>query len=127
MARRDARSSRASRRSIDARARQVEFQPLTITLRERGKIVGGLSVRPVSAGCIVSALWVADDYRGQGYGIGSCRRPRRKLADAACRMSMLDTFSFQAPGFYAKLGYREFGRLTIFLPVTTGSWLTKAL
>ena len=39
----------------------------------------------------------------------------------------LDTFSFQAPGFYKKLGYREFGKLKDFPPGHTRHWMTKAL
>ena len=44
----------------------------------------------------------------------SCRRPKRKPASAASTNVYLDTFSFQAPGFYKKLGYREFGKLKDF-------------
>ena len=38
---------------------------------------------------------------------------RRKKAKAAgCYMAQLDTFDFQAPGFYEKQGYEIFGTLT---------------
>jgi GNAT superfamily N-acetyltransferase len=43
---------------------------------------------------------------------------RRLMAEAegqahslGCHSAWVDTFTFQAPAFYAKLGYREFGRL----------------
>jgi hypothetical protein len=39
----------------------------------------------------------------------------------------VDTFGFQAPEFYRKLGYREFGRLDDFPAGHSRSWLTKAL
>jgi N-acetylglutamate synthase-like GNAT family acetyltransferase len=39
----------------------------------------------------------------------------------------LDSFSFQAPAFYAKLGYREFGRLQEFPAGHDRVWMTKAL
>jgi hypothetical protein len=39
----------------------------------------------------------------------------------------LDTFSFQAPGFYQKLGYRVFGELVDFPPGHTRQYLTKRL
>ena len=43
------------------------------------------------------------------------------------RNAYVDTFSFQAPEFYRKLGYREFGRLDDFPTGHRRSWLTKAL
>src|SRR6516165_7091346 len=42
--------------------------------------------------------------RADGSGRNPCSRARRHSA-------WLDTFSFQARGFYEKLGYEEFGRL----------------
>ncbi len=35
----------------------------------------------------------------------------RRAAERGCHSAWLDTFGFQAPGFYRKLGYAEFGRL----------------
>jgi ribosomal protein S18 acetylase RimI-like enzyme len=34
----------------------------------------------------------------------------RRAAERGCRRVFLDTFSFQAPGFYQKLGYQVYGR-----------------
>lgn len=44
-----------------------------------------------------------------------------------CEHALLDTLSFQALGFYTKLGYREFGRLTGFSGGHERYYLTKAL
>ena len=41
--------------------------------------------------------------------------------------AFVDSFSFQAPGFYKKLGYREFGKLKDFPAGHSRSFLTKAL
>jgi hypothetical protein len=43
------------------------------------------------------------------------------------RNVVLNSFSFQAPNFYPKLGYREFGRLKDFPAGHFRSFLTKAL
>jgi ribosomal protein S18 acetylase RimI-like enzyme len=42
-----------------------------------------------------------------------------------CRGAYLDTFSFQAPKFYEKLGYREFGRIADFPAGFDRIWLMK--
>jgi ribosomal protein S18 acetylase RimI-like enzyme len=38
----------------------------------------------------------------------SCARER------GCIGAWVDTFSFQAPGFYERLGYRQFGELPFY-------------
>jgi len=60
------------------------------------------------------------------------RRGRSSRAEAigrkrGCNSIYLDTFSFQAPKFYKKLGYSEFGRLNGFPPGHTRIWLSKSL
>ena len=43
------------------------------------------------------------------------------------KRAWVDTFSFQAPAFYRKLGYHQFGRLNDFPAGGYRSFLTKAL
>ena len=44
-----------------------------------------------------------------------------------CRGAYLDTATFQAPKFYERLGYREFGRPVDFPPGHSRIWLVKRL
>src|SRR5216683_1676674 len=46
-----------------------------------------------------------------GIGRGLLEEAERRGAGLGCHSVWLDTFSFQAPEFYRKLGYREFARL----------------
>ena len=48
-----------------------------------------------------------------GSGIGSAPDAAGRTAREGfgCHSAWVDTFSFQAPNFYPKFGYREFGRL----------------
>jgi len=106
---------------------KVDHRPLTITLRHKGKIVGGLVGETFFGWLLVNLLWIADQHRGKGFGkslVEAAEAEARKRG--ACRV-YLDTFSFQAPGFYEKMGYREFGRLKEFPAGHDRVWMSKAL
>jgi GNAT superfamily N-acetyltransferase len=73
----------------------------------------------------VNWLWVAEPYRRQGEGARLMEAAEAEARALGCRGAYLDTFGFQAPGFYAKLGYREFGRIADFPPGFDRIWLMK--
>jgi predicted N-acetyltransferase YhbS len=106
---------------------KVEFRPMTITLREGSKIVGGLVGETFLGWLYVSALWVADGYSRQGYGRRIMQAAEQEARRRGAKGVYLDTLSFQAPDFYAKLGYREFGKLKDFPAGHDRHWLAKAL
>ena len=54
---------------------------------------------------------VRDDLRGRGIGRELIARAEARALERDCHAAWLDTFSFQARGFYEKLGYEEFGTL----------------
>ena len=75
----------------------------------------------------VNWLWVADAYRKHGVGSRLMAGAEAAAREAGCRAAYLDTFTFQAPKFYERLGYREFGRLNDFPPGHSRIWFSKAL
>jgi GNAT superfamily N-acetyltransferase len=87
------------------------WQPLAIFLREEGRIAAGLAGETYCGWLFVKYLWVSEGLRGRGVGRELMVRAEVLARERGCHSAYLDTFSFQAPGFYEKLGYQEFGRL----------------
>jgi hypothetical protein len=50
-----------------------------------------------------------------------------KARELGAKNAYLDTFSFQAPGFYEKLGYQTFGELPAFPPGHERFYMKKEL
>ncbi|MFN2241226.1 MAG: GNAT family N-acetyltransferase [Anaerolineae bacterium] len=59
-------------------------------------------------------MWMEEAYRGQGYGRRLLALAEEEACKRGARHAHLDTFSFQAPGFYEKHGYEVFGELADF-------------
>lgn len=76
---------------------------------ESGNVVAGVDATAYWGKLHIRLLWVHPDHQSKGLGsqlMGWAEEQGRKLD---CTSAMVDTMSFQAPEFYAKLGYRQFG------------------
>ena len=89
---------------------------LAVTVRDGdGEVVGGLWGR-TGYGFLFVELLALGPARGLGLG-----RTVMGLAEAEAKRRgllgiWLDTWTFQAPGFYPKLGFKECGRITEYPP-----------
>ena len=72
-------------------------------------------------------MWVREDLRGQGLGGRLLEQIEVEARKQGARHVHLDTFSFQAPGFYQKHGYTVFGELDEFPSGFQRFYMTKAL
>ena len=104
------------REHIDSVVGPGQRAVLSITVKDSaGNLAGGLWGR-VGNGFLFVELLALGPARGQGLG-----RKVMETAEADARRRGLlgmwvDTFTFQAPGFYEKLGFTEFGRITGYPP-----------
>jgi GNAT superfamily N-acetyltransferase len=93
------------------------YTPVRLFVRdEDGAIVGGLLADVYMGWMFVKILWLDERLRGAGQGAGLMRRAEAEAQGLGCTGVWLDTFTFQAPGFYRKLGYEEFGRIDDYPP-----------
>ncbi|WP_431284814.1 GNAT family N-acetyltransferase [Humitalea sp. 24SJ18S-53] len=86
--------------------------PLLLALRDdAGALIGGLKAEVVHGWLFVDNLWIAAAGRGRGQGAALMARAEAAGRALGAVGGHLYTSTFQAPGFYEKLGYREIGRL----------------
>ena len=79
---------------------------------ESGEIAGGIIARMYCWNCVnVDSLWVADSCRGTGLGRELLWQVEEEARNKGARLIHLDTFDFQARGFYERNGYEVFGVL----------------
>src|SRR5262245_7927154 len=70
-----------------------------------GALIGGAVGRYWGRACELQQLWVREDRRRSGVGSKLVREFEKRARDLGCNLLYLNTFSFQAPDFYRKLGY----------------------
>ena len=91
------------------------------------EIAGGIIGETHWQWLYVNLLWVRGELRRQGYG-----RQLLELAEQEARLrgaknAYLDTFSFQAPGFWQRHGYQVVGELRDFPAGHQRFYMKKAL
>lgn len=112
----------------DAHAEPEGWARLTLFLRDAsGTPHGGLLGSTQWQWLHVSHLWVDAALRGRGYGRELLLRAEEEATARGCLHAHLDTFSFQARGFYERLGYDVFGMLEDYPPEHTRYFLQKRL
>jgi len=75
-------------------------------IEENGAIVAGLVAGSVCDTLEIDFLCVAEAYRGKGYGRQLLQEVEDKARGDRLRRILLNTYGFQAPEFYKKMGYR---------------------
>lgn len=90
----------------------VDMKPVAVLLKDdQGRTIGGLWGKTSFGWLYVEFLVVPERLRGHSYGSMLMDEAERIARERGCAGSWLTTFTFQARGFYEKLGYELFGEL----------------
>jgi ribosomal protein S18 acetylase RimI-like enzyme len=118
----------AQARAYNSAFTENDHQSLCVFARDDvGNIIGGLTGRTYWQYLDIAFLWVDGKYRGEGYATKLMKAAEAEARERGCERVFLDTLSFQALGFYLKLGYTEFGRLPGFSGKYDRHYLHKRL
>jgi GNAT superfamily N-acetyltransferase len=91
---------------------KASAEPLALLLKDAGgHTIGGLWGKTVYDWMYVELLAVPEALRGKGAGASLMLRAETIAAQRGCVGAWLDTFAFQARGFYERLGYSVFGEI----------------
>lgn len=90
----------------DAAAPLHQVQPLASLARDaQGRVIGGAVGRSWGQCCELLQLWVAPEQRLQGLATALMQAFEARATERGCQVFYLETWSFQALGFYQGLGY----------------------
>lgn len=92
-----------------------------------GKAYAGIIATCTWNGMHIDSLWVDETLRGKEYGTKLMKMAEDEARKRGCTLAFTDTFSWQAPGFYEKLGYTLYGKLEGFPEGNVLNYYSKKL
>ena len=94
---------------------------------DAGDIVAGVSGFTWAGCCFVAYLWVTEALRGRGLGRRLLEAVENHARSKRCPVVHLSTHEFQAPDFYARLGYEAVARVEDYPVGHADVFFTKRL
>ena len=86
------------------------YKRTVLTVRDgKKRLLGGLIMQSYWRESYVELLWLSARARRLGLGRQLMQEAERRARRRGSLLMHLNTYSFQAPGFYEKLGFRRFG------------------
>lgn len=89
----------------------THIEPVILTVNRDSQILGGLIGRIAYDWLHIELLWLDESIRKDNLGYTLMTDAEKIASNKGCTGIYLDTFSFQAPNFYLKMGYEIFGQI----------------
>jgi GNAT superfamily N-acetyltransferase len=96
-----------------------------VTDPDTGAVLGGIAGRTSLGLLFIDLVYLPDTLRGRDIGTRMLAMAEDEARRRGCRAGVLYTISFQAPGFYQRLGWRVFGDIPCDPPGVSRVFLTK--
>ena len=102
-------------------------RPLAVLVRDpdTGAVLGGLTGRTSLGLAFIDLVYLPVSLRGRGYGARILQEAEAEARRRGGRARGLCTLPVQAPGFYARHGWEEFGRIECDPPGTARVFFRK--
>lgn len=84
-----------------------DFHDFSYHIEKDGQMVAGIVAGSTFKTVEVEFLYVDEAFRGQGLGSALLHKVEQEAEAAGMEHVLLNTYSFQAPGFYRKMGYTQ--------------------
>ena len=112
----------------NSKAKPGNSKPLVITIRDADyTVIGGLHGHTSHKWLFTQLLVVPEALRGQGVGTQLLEMAEAEAITRGCIGARLETFEFQARGFYEKMGYVCFGEIQDYPPGFARFFMKKQL
>jgi GNAT superfamily N-acetyltransferase len=97
----------------EVQAKRRDRRALAVAARDpdTGALVGGLLGRTSLGLFFLDLFYLPERLRGRGLGSRMLAMAETEAVRRGCRAATLVTVNFQAPDFYARHGWEEFGRI----------------
>jgi GNAT superfamily N-acetyltransferase len=103
-------------------------RPIAVLVRDHANtVIGGLWGHTGYEWLFTQLLVVPAGLRGRGIGTEIMQLAEREAVQRGCHGAWLDTFEFQARGFYERIGYKCFGELPNYPKGFSRYFMQKAL
>jgi GNAT superfamily N-acetyltransferase len=106
-----------------------DARPLAVLVSdsETEEVIGGLLGRTSMGLLFIDLFFLPERLRRRGIGSRVIQAAEAEALGRGCSRAILFTVTFQAPGFYERLGYQALGRIECDPPGHTRICMTKKL
>lgn len=105
-----------------------KMKSVTVFLKdENNHVKGGIFGMLRSEAVYITTLWLEENLRTGGWGTQLLLTAEAEAINYGCQYSFLDTYSFQAEGFYLKNGYERIAKIENYILNHAKIFLKKKL